>query len=464
MTPVPNTTRPRRRSLAALGAGMLAALAAVAPARADIVATWDHRSPIGGKETSLISLNLTTRASRSLPAGVNDPAASEFHPALSPDGRYLVFQRIAADRVRILMFDRTTGQSADLFNAFEAAAEPPNTPTFSLDGTKVLTGRPLERRDPASPLGSLQSSFTETDVTNFPSGPFPHRVVLAGGADSTSAGRTLQAMPFGSNLLAFGVEYASSGPPGRITVQGATRATTSFDPARRFADPAISESAGVVVFESAPAAIPSTTKLAFRPLDGFATATTTDLPAIVNAPGTIVSNPAFTPDGRYLAFRRGDALNVWDTQTQLLLVNGLRFVTPDLTDGAIALEVRRVFTSTTLASGLASFTLSQNSPTGLLVQRIVGRQRLLGRTAPRLRNVGRVPLGSFPKGHHRKRWRFEVAGRQLRRGCYLVTLRALTSKRKVRDLSTPYTVRIREHTRPIVRKGIRLQTCRRGRR
>jgi WD40-like Beta Propeller Repeat len=460
MTAAANITRPRRASLAA--AAVLASLAAVAPARADIFATWDHRSPIGGKETSLLSRNLTAGAGASLPAGVNDPAASEFHPALSPNGRYLVFQRVAAGAVRILMFDRATGQSADLFHAFEAAADPPNTPTFSLDGTKVITGRRLERRDPASPPGALQSSFTETDVTNFPSGPFPHRIVLAGGTDSTSAGRTLQAMPFGSNLLAFGVEYASGGAPGRITVRQATGATTLSDPTRRFADPAISESAGVVVFESAPAATPSTTRLVFRPLDGFATAPTTELPALVNAPGTIVSDPAFTPDGRYLAFRRGDALYVWDTQTQLLLVNGISFVTPDPTDGAIALEVRRVLTSTTLASGLATFTLSQNSPTGLLVQRIVGRQKLLGRTAPRLSKVGRVPLGTFAKGRHSKRWGFTVNGHTLRRGCYLVTFRALTSKRQVRDLSTPYTVSIRERTRPLVSKGIRLHTCRGG--
>jgi hypothetical protein len=451
-----------------LCAAVLSSLAATAPARADFVATWDHLSPLSPPccgHRGLLSLNLSSGSpGPSLPPVVNDPAADEFHPALSPNGSFLVFQRIAAGTVRIVMVDRATGQSADLFNAFEAAADPPNTPTFSLDGTKVLTGRRLDRRDPAAPPGALQSSFTETDVTNFPSGPFPRRVVLAGGADSTAAGRTLQAAPFGSNFLAFGTEYDSGAPPGRITVQGPAGASTLADPARRFADPAISKSAGVVVFESAPAATPSATKLVFRPLDGFATAPTTDLPQLVNAPGTTVSNPAFTPDGRYLAFRRGDAVFVWDTQTQLVVVNGLRFFTPDRTDGAVVLEVRRILTSTTLASGSASFTLSRNSTTGLLVQRIVGRQTLLGGIAPRLKLVGRVPLGAFHKGRHRKRWGFTVNGHPIRRGCYLVTFRALTGKRQVRDLSTPFTVRIEAHRQPVIRKGVRLRSCRSGKR
>jgi hypothetical protein len=216
-----------------------------------------------------------------------------------------------------------------------------------------------------------------------------------------------------------------------------------------------------VVFEAAPAATPSTTRLVFRPLDGFATAPITDLPALVNASGTILSNPAFTRDGRYLAFIRDAGLYVWDTQTQLLLnPKGLRFAIPDPADGAIALEVRRVFTSTTLTSGSAGFTLSKNSTTGLLVQRIVGGQKLLGRTAPKLKLVGRVPLGTFHKGHHRARWTFTVSGHKLQRGCYLVTFRALTSKRQVGDLSRPWTVRIREHRHPLVRKGIRPGTCR----
>ena len=443
---------------------IVASLAVAAPANADIFATFDK---LQEGPSTVTEINATTGAQVALPPGLDDPAASESHISLSPDGRYLVFRRVNAGTVRILMMERATGRTVDLFNGFEAAADPPNTPTFSLDGTKVLTGRRLDRRDPSSPADALQSSFTETDVTNFPTGPFPHRIVLAGGADSTAAGRTLQAAPFGSNLLAFGIEYASGGPPGRITVQGATGATTLSDSTHRLANPTISEPAGVVVFQSEGLSSPRAPKLVFRPLDGIASAATTELPALVNASGFEVTNPAFTRDGRYLAYIRrtptggSTRLFVWDTQTQLLLnPNGVASGIPGFFDGAIALEVRRVFTGTTLTNGSVGFSLASKSTTGLLVQRIVGPHEVLGRRAPKLRKVGRVPLGRFHKGHHRKRWRFTVRGHKLRPSCYLVTFRALTRKRQVRDLSRPYTVRIREHKRPLVRSGLRLRACR----
>jgi WD40 repeat protein len=457
------------------GLGCALALAAVvvalvSPARADVIATLDG-SVLGPSGVHVI--NATTGVGLPPPAGVNDPAADEFHPSLSPDGRYLVFERRLSGTVRIVMVERATGRSADLFNAFEAASDPPSTPTFSPDGTKVLTGRRLDRRDAASPAGALQSSFTETDVTNFPTGPFPHRVIPAGGPDSTAAGRTVQPAPFGSNLLAFGIDFASGGPPGRITVQGPTGATTISDSTLRLAKPTVSEPAGAVVFESARAATPFATKLVFRPLAGIAAAATTELPAPVNASGTSVRDPTFTRDGRYLVFARLEAaagksfarLFIWDTQTQLFVnpTGSGRLPAPDFTDGAIALESRRVLTTNTvLASGSLSFSLASGSTIGLLVQHIVGRHKLLGRTAPRLRNAGRVPLGTFRKGRHRKHWNFTVRGHELRSGCYLVTFRALTNKRQVRDLSTPYTVRIGEHQRPLVRKGVRLRSCRRA--
>jgi hypothetical protein len=457
-----------RRFRFALVGAVLASLVVAAPGRADIFATLD--APGVSPPHRVEVVNATTGAVASVPPGVNVPAAGEFHPSLSPDGRYLVFERRLSGTVRIVMVERATGRSADLFSGFEAAADPPNTPTFSLDGTKVLTGRRLDHRDSAAPAGAFQSSVTETEVTNFPTGPFPHRIVLAGGTDSTAAGRTLHAAPFGSNLLAFGIDSASGSPPGRITVQGPTGATTLSDSTRRLANPTISQSAGAVVFESAPAATPFTTTLVFRPLGGMATAATTELPELVNASGTIVRQPTFTPDGRYLAFVRatatppsGPRLFLWDTQTQLLVnpTGAPVFLSgPDPTDGAIALEVRRVLTTNTiLASGSLGFSLASGSTTGLLVQRIVGRHDVLGHSAPRLTKVGGVPLGSFGEGRHRKHWNFTVRGRELRDGCYLVTFRALTDEKLVRDLSRPYTVSVRDHRRPLVRPGVRMRTC-----
>ena len=40
------------------------------------------------------------------------------------------------------------------------------------------------------------------------------------------------------------------------------------------------------------------------------------------------------------------------------------------------------------------------APIGLLVQRVVGHHRLLGRRVPTLKTVGRIPLGRFQRGRH----------------------------------------------------------------
>ena len=455
------------RNLAAVGAAIVASLAAVASTHADVIATFDG-SVLG--PSGVFVVNATTGARLSTPPGVDDQVADEFHPSLSPDGRYVVFERRVSGTVRIVMVERATGRSADLFNAFEAASDPPSTPTFSLDGTKVLTGRRLDRRDSAAPAGALQGSVTETDVTNFPTGPFPHRIVSMGGADTTAQGRTLQAAPFGSSLLAFGTDFVSGGPPGRITVQVPSGATTISDATHRLAKPTISEPAGAVVFESAPAAAPFATRLVFRPLAELSSAATTELPALVNATGTSARNPTFTRDGRYLVFARLESaagkslarLFMWDTQTQLLVnpTGTGRFPAPDFTDGAIALENRRVLSTTTIpANGSLGFSLTTKSTTGLLVQRIVGRHDVLGHSAPTLANAGRVPLGSFLKGSHGKHWNFTVRGHRLREGCYLITFRALTRTGRVRDLSTPHTVRLRDRGRPLVHSGVRMRTC-----
>jgi hypothetical protein len=408
-------------------------------ARGDIFATYDQSIP----PSILLTKNAVTGAgTHTLPAGVDLPG-SHLHPSLSPNGRFVVFLSIGKTAPRIIMVDRRTGQSADLLNAFEAAADPPLTPVFSLDGTKVITGRRLEHLDAGSPPGALQSSYTETSVTNFPSGPFPHRISRAGGADSSAAGTTLAFVPFGTNRLAFATAYQAGGSPGRITVRQGTASATLADTTRRFANPTVSTTLGVVVFESAPAASPFETKLVFRPLNGFATSPTTALPSVVNAAGENVSNPTFTRDGRYLVFHRRTSSGfrsrfyVWDTQTQLLLNRDGVSGGPSATVGGFALELRRVLANNAVLSsgGLTGFTASQGGPVGLLIQRIIGRHKLLGHTAPKLATAGRVPLGSFTRGRHTVRWPFTLNGRRLPHGCYLVTLRALTAtRRQVRDL------------------------------
>ena len=60
---------------------------------------------------------------------------------------------------------------------------------------------------------------------------------------------------------------------------------------------------------------------------------------------------------------------------------------------------------------------------GIFVVRVTGKRKLLGRTAPRLRVVGKVPLGPAKKGRNRKRWNGMVDGKRLRPGTYLLTYR-----------------------------------------
>ncbi len=62
--------------------------------------------------------------------------------------------------------------------------------------------------------------------------------------------------------------------------------------------------------------------------------------------------------------------------------------------------------------------------------RVTGKRRkVLGRSAPRIRVVGRVPLGSVRNGRNRFRWNGRVGGKPLKPGTYLLTYRALKGKR-----------------------------------
>jgi WD40 repeat protein len=460
-----------------LAAAVLALLLA-APARADIFATFDD---VSVDPAQVRAVNATTGAALPLPPRVDDPQASESHPSLSPNGKYLVFKREARGTVRIVMVERATGVSRDLFSPSEASDIRPNTPTFSLDGKTVWTGGRFNCCAGANG-GGFYAAVYGVDVRSFPTVRFSN--IFNGRFPETQppGGRTLQPIEWRvsgglQTAFVYGLQYDGGNPPGRVAsskvyLGGPGLADPSggivADPSRQFAEPTVGGPGGqVMVFTSTPvgapiaAQLPSRSKLvSLTLLDG---PQITDLPAAVNAPNASVSNPAFSRDGRYLAFVRGgpgSRLFIWDTQTQLLLNPQGVPASPDVTEGEIALEVRAVFTGTDLTAGAVGFALARGSGTGLLVQRIVGRRRLLGRRAPKLRKVGRVPLGKFRKGRHRKRYHFTVRGHKLRPGCYLITVRALTPKKQVRDLSKPYTVRIRNHRRPRVRKGVRLRACR----
>lgn len=433
-------------------AAALSCLALAAPvARADLIAALDVAVSTGNLD--LTRINATTGGVLTVPATVNT-AANEVHPSFSPDGKRIAFLRrdSTGGTTRIIVVDLVSGQSADLFSVFEASADPPSTPVFSEDGTKILTGHPY------NPTGSsgAQPSVVETALANFPNGPFPHTVVPVGGPVGTAT-TTSQPSVGAGGLLAFHI--GGGGTDALVVRTTSDTAMISAESARLVA-PAIPRQGGsVVVFES----IDSTNRhrLAFRPLDGAASAPTTNLPAIVNARDTNAIKPAFSPDGRYLAFLRrpttsstsGTRFFVLDTRTQLLLnPQGVPVTAPgnpdaislQSTQGGIDLFQSKVFFNTGLVSGVLTFGLVADSSVGIIVQRIVGMTRFLGRRVPKLRLVGRVPLGTFAgDATHEVAWNKKVDGKRLRRGRYLVTLRSITDDVQVRDLGEPVQIKIR---------------------
>ena len=70
-------------------------------------------------------------------------------------------------------------------------------------------------------------------------------------------------------------------------------------------------------------------------------------------------------------------------------------------------------------------TTTKTQTIGIFVVRVTGKRKLLGRTVPRIRQIGRVPLGKTRKGRNSFRWNGKVNGKRLKRGTYLLTYRAL---------------------------------------
>jgi hypothetical protein len=77
---------------------------------------------------------------------------------------------------------------------------------------------------------------------------------------------------------------------------------------------------------------------------------------------------------------------------------------------------------------------------GIFVVRVTGKRKLLGRSVPRIRQIGRVPLGKTRKGRNKFRWNGKVNGKRLKRGTYLLTYRAL---RRTRIVSTSGSIRFK---------------------
>jgi hypothetical protein len=430
-----------------LGAAVVVLAASAPAARADIIAASDSNSVSGSLDIALVDINTDTHLA--LPAGINT-SADETRPSITPDGKRLVFVR-GGGTTRIVMVDLSTGQSADLFNGFEVASHTPLAPLITADGNVVFTGG---RWRPVS--NGFQPFVTSTDVTGFPTAPFPHtdldldRVQTSDGTvdDITANGSSI------GDLVAFRAQFlanpsglalsfrSSSGLSGVVRTGGA-----------EFAHPVLGTPGGspTLVFDEHGRSSDHGKDIVFVAADlaTFGPATPTPLPPVVNGNGDD-SRPAFTPDSRYLVFvRRGSDLHnrlfAWDTQTQTIVnTTGVNLGTDSAFDfGSPSLYIRPVIDLSAISRrGLVTFNVLQTSGVGILVQRVIGHHRLFGRSVPTLKPVGRVPLGHFKKGHGTAHWNLRVNGKRLGHGTYQVTTRTLTKSGKVTDLGKPVIIHL----------------------
>jgi hypothetical protein len=446
---------PRQLSLAVcVGLALVLALAGVA--QADILAAVEVPSPSGGDlDIALVNATLGTRLT--LPAGINT-AADELHPSLSADGTRVVFERRdeTAGTERIIEAKLATGQQADLFNAFEASSRP-QTPF--LGATTVLTGRPLGHYTSA-PATRVQPALNTVNVTSFPSPPFTKGLLVSPSTTLSEAGRTISPVQDVHGTVAYAARLDDGSRTSLVLVEFGGSEAGILESGTAVNHPALGS--GVIAFERRPITATGVGpgSLAWRPLNvQLAGARSTPFPANVNAAGLDESRPAFTADGRYLAFvRHGsddhDRLLLFDTQTQTIVnpagidlgggpINGgigqIRRI-----EGNVSLFQRFVLVASSVSTaGLVTVQLLQASGVGILVQRVVGHHHLLRRRVPTLKLVGRVPFGRKRKGHDRIHWNRRVNGHRLRPGTYLITPRAVSSKGVVRELGRPRTIRIR---------------------
>jgi hypothetical protein len=176
--------------------------------------------------------------------------------------------------------------------------------------------------------------------------------------------------------------------------------------------------------------------------------------------------PAWSGDGRFLAFIRAqfipvgadrppelrNRILVFDFGTQTL-VQGMIFdvgraelSAPSVGNLSLAqtpdfrIVCGRECQQALRSGGLLRVSQNLSGPVGIIVQRVVGVRRLLGRRVPRLQFVGRVPFGPQRAGTVRIRWDRRVNGRPLQPGRYVITYRSHRRKGAVRELSRPVTL------------------------
>jgi hypothetical protein len=461
--------------------------AAEASAATSLIAAYDHYVSGQGFQIGLVDVG--TGQSIAVPAGVNT-TQDEIHPALTPDGRFLVFTRmqlqpqlngdvVPPSERTLVMVDRSTGQSG----------EPVPGEDNSGAGATITPG----------PAGQDRLAFGLRP-------PFPRasdstsRIVTAARREGTSF------VPLASDHRTIGGPTGSEEIGQVLDVPAATLVQRSAGPVyghvKHTFDPATGENRSLTLSLNVPPGTSTRTGLdvggaghpALRAPDGYAAIDraaagliqTVNFPAsgtLAGAPSPINTSslelmPAWSPDGLKLAFVRMATSNpdrkllVYDATPGIQTIQnpGIDLGTPAPTTqlrsfhdiwGGISLAVAelpssvnlvplpalnpqpvdssitltpRLTTNTTTITGLGSI--------GILVAKVVGRRRVLGRRVPRLKPLGRVPLGRARRGRNRFRWNGRVAGRRLKPGVHVLTFRSLTRRGRIQSVSQTVQFRV----------------------
>jgi hypothetical protein len=476
-----------------LAASAIAVVLALAPATASaagLIAAYEQY--VTGKGFDIRIVNAATGAQIAVPAGVNTND-DELHPALSADGRSLVFTRMTllpklngdivppAQRT-LIWVDRQTGASQAINGGAGGTGavyssktttsstlawghRPSDVPSFvdTREGTKFVG------RKASVPAPGTAPSFNQDILASVSGSDTPHAasipdlftdVFFGGGCDPCRASRTARYLSLSTHDPVTG---AISKSVARLSLFGESG---SFFALQTF---------NVLTFgdNGVPAGHPVP-----RSVDGYvaldrATGEDADIHSITYpgetqttvAPAPITTTspermPAWSPDGIKLGFVRHSGgqrkLGVFDAtpgiqtvvntpvaigaeapspQTRafqnvyggMSIANAPPTTAPTIVCSTTCLNQLRIATTTQTVT-LAP-TVTSKTTIGIFVVRVRGKRRLLGRTAPRLRVVGRVPLGTARKGRNRFRWNGKVNGKRLKRGTYLLTYRSLKGKR-----------------------------------
>jgi hypothetical protein len=478
-----------------LAIALCASVALTAPATASaagLIGAYERYETGKGFEIGLV--NLSTGQPLPVPAAVNT-TDDEVHPALSPNGRFLVFMRtrllpklngdIVPPASRTLVaLDRQTGvvkvqaqaqggagpalfESTTFGHLLYWGLEP--RPCCAPNGTPFVFAAGSSAFSEAVGDSSAHSEASVPDPGAAPSGQKLETTAAVG--SRTSIGRSSTGSEVFGRYQSYAYIDQNTGAlqNGIVNLSGTNAtftAVTFGSPGAPAARPTPRVGDNYLAFDQATA-----NDVAIETI-GFANETQpTPAPPAINtsAPERM---PAWSPDDLKLGFVRtsGDrrTLAVFDAtpglqavvltpvdlgpdaptpQTRayqsvwggISIANAAAGDAPAVTCTGSCVRALRGSLSTAILKPKLSLSTKGQS-VGIFVARVTGTRKLLGRTTPRISVVGRVPLGPTRKGANRFRWNGKVNGRRLKRGTYLLTYRAL---KKGRVLNTSGSIRFK---------------------